>query len=363
MADDGLLQLGVDPIITLEYLAEGAANVIYRIVVSPPSPSTAADLNFETGPGSSDSPPPSEISPLRLDPRLEGKVVRLRKDLPSMVPVIESHKHFQRLIAPLFDTQSTKGCLVEQTLFRPSRDLLKDCNAKLRKMEADESRSPKRRGSYLSEDERHGTLVTDMSSGNDDYYAGVEFKPKWLAQSPSAPAGSQRCRTCALRAMKSATEEHAAAGFCPLSLVSHDIFKISTALSSIISTSKHCVGFPEPARTALLKSLYKTGLLESLKNLQVQEDPRGVLRTDPSSPGFLTAMTLRDCTLFLRVPRSGQGNIEARFGDLDLKTPNGGKAEYWKRLENKLIDEGWYTGTEERPNPNGNSCLLRADTT
>jgi len=53
------------------------------------------------------------------------------------------------------------------------------------------------------------------------------------------------------------------------------------------------------------------------------------------------AMTLRDCTLFLR--RSNKG-IEARLGDLDLKQP--GKAARWRLIEEGLIEEGWYANTE-----------------
>ena len=35
------------------------------------------------------------------------------------------------------------------------------------------------------------------------------------------------------------------------------------------------------------------------------------------------------------------------MGDLDLKSPEGGKAEYWRRTERRLIDGGWYTATEK----------------
>ena len=358
MAMEDELQLGVESVLTLEYLAEGAANIVYRIVVPPPSPSTEADLNFEAGANSSDSPSPSEIPALRLDPRLEGKLVRLRKNLPSTVPVLESHKHFKRLVIPLLDNQSTKGCLVEQILFRPSKELLNDCNAKLRKMEADGSRGPKRHGVYLAEDEGYGTLVTDMSCGNDDHYVSVEFKPKWLAQSPSAPPGSRRCRTCALRAMNSIVQEDLKPSFCPVSLVSFDVFKIAPAVGAIINSSSKSGDFSEPARSALIEFLSNSSLLEALKKVQIEKDSLGVLLTDPYDPDFLTAMTLRDCTLFLKVPRSGNGKIEARFGDLDLKSPKGGKAEYWRGLERRLIHEGWYTQTEEQPNSNDNVCEL-----
>ena len=37
--------------------------------------------------------------------------------------------------------------------------------------------------------------------------AMVEFKPKWLAQSPNAPADWVLCRTCAVRHMQSAKKQ------------------------------------------------------------------------------------------------------------------------------------------------------------
>lgn len=50
--------------------------------------------------------------------------------------------------------------------------------------------------------------------------------------------------------------------------------------------------------------------------------------------------------------------IEARLGDLDLKTSSGSKAEYWRSLERKLIDEGWYGATEEDRAQHENFCQL-----
>ncbi len=41
--------------------------------------------------------------------------------------------------------------------------------------------------------------------------------------------------------------------------------------------------------------------------------------------------------------------IEIRLGDLDHKTPRGGKAMYWRAVEEELIDGGWYTATEPPP--------------
>lgn len=45
-------------------------------------------------------------------------------------------------------------------------------------------------------------------------------------------------------------------------------------------------------------------------------------------------------------PIARNESIQARIGDLDLKSPENGKAKYWIDIEKKLIDEGWYAGTE-----------------
>ena len=60
---------------------------------------------------------------------------------------------------------------------------------------------------------------------------------------------------------------------------------------------------------------------------------------------FLLAMTLRDCTVFVRFPSEGRSEeVEARLGDLDLKSRE--KKEYWRRSELELIEDGWYGGKE-----------------
>ena len=35
--------------------------------------------------------------------------------------------------------------------------------------------------------------------------------------------------------------------------------------------------------------------------------------------------------------------MEARLGDLDMKSSGEGKGEYWRKMERVLIEEGWYT--------------------
>ena len=61
------------------------------------------------------------------------------------------------------------------------------------------------------------------------------------------------------------------------------------------------------------------------------------------------------------MPANQKGVIEARLGDLDLKTSLGKKAEYWRNIERKLIDEGWYTATEQDSAGHENHCLLSND--
>lgn len=49
-----------------------------------------------------------------------------------------------------------------------------------------------------------------------------------------------------------------------------------------------------------------------------------------------------------QIPLFADGRIEARLGDLDLKSVKGEKAVYWKGVERDLIENGWYTATEKQ---------------
>ena len=338
-----IVTIGLDDGVQLVYLGEGAANVVYRIL--PLDPSISSDLNFESyGPN---TPPPTEIEPLHVDPNLEGRLVRLRKRTSSTTPVADSQNHFENSIKPLFPCEN----LVQQVLFRPSKDLLRDCNVRLREMEKTGVRPAKRHSVYLAEDEMYGMLVTDMSC-NDDSFRFFEFKPKWLAQSPSAPPRSKRCRTCALRAMK----KGARPCFCPLDLLEKD--GIITAVCCIMGLDpRRRKEYSESEKEMLSRIrdfLLEDPLLRRLKQLQINKDPNGVLKANVISPDFLAAMTLRDCTLYLKV---GQTSIDARLGDLDLKIGKG-KAEYWRSLERQLIDGRWYTATENGSSVGENLCQL-----
>ena len=285
----------------LEYLAEGAANIIYRPFGPPSSPSIEADLNFIPD-GRTATPPLTDYQPLMMDPRLEGKLIRLRKNLPTTVPVSASWEHFHRIISTLF----LESEVITQTLFKITTQVIKNLNADLRQQETHGSRASKRQGTYLAEDETHGTLITDMSS--DEVNMNLELKPKWLAQSPSAPPGSKRCRTCALTAMRRAKQDHHGtddpSSFCPLKLASDNRVQVVEAVDQILTSSRFLELRREDLRALVVDWILQSSLIKRLKQLQIEMDPVGVFEADLLSQSFLTAMTLRDCTLFLKASLS-----------------------------------------------------------
>ncbi|MCJ1280180.1 Inositol-pentakisphosphate 2-kinase [Puttea exsequens] len=341
--------------VRLTYLAEGAANIVYRIEPANADPTTGAEYGAAEIQSYSDlTPPPTEIDFPACKPTLEGKLVRLRKALPTTVSVAASFQHYAQQIKPLFaDTN-----LVQSTLFYPTPSLLRNYNLDLRNKEMEGTRPQKRQGLYLAEDEAHGCLITDMSWIFDTSVKCLEFKPKWLAQSPSAPVGARRCRTCALGAMKGRNGVDSAS-FCPLKLVSESKEDAGTSVAQIL-TPKNQAGelVTEQLQARLTTFLYKNPLLDRLRTLQLENDPVGVLNADVTDIRFLTAMTLRDCTLFLKVPKDVTREIEARLGDLDLKSSIEGKAHYWRDLERRLVNGGWYMATEADGDERENSCLL-----
>ena len=285
------------PDLGLEFLAEGAANVVYKIVSPSRSPSIESEIfsnDDAYGPG---TPPPTEIPMLRIDPLIQGKLVRLRKDVPTAISVVEAQDAYEKHIKPYFQDDE----LVEQVTTHLALSLIERCNTDLHLMESEGTRSPKRAGVFLKVSDGCGSLVTDMSPTEDQTFLSFEFKPKWLVQSPSAPAGAKRCRTCALRAMRVAEQSSESVTekvFCPLGLLSNEEETVKSTLSGVLD------GFgctrPETLDCAV-KFLYRHPLIQKLKQLQVELDPKGMLTADVISVDYLTAMTLRDCTLFIKV--------------------------------------------------------------
>ncbi|RDW65540.1 hypothetical protein BP5796_10232 [Coleophoma crateriformis] len=327
------------------YLDEGAANVVYRIHTRPVTrPGDASKVASRPADRALD-----QVVPLHLRP-FEGKLLRLRKNLPTTIPADVSHRQWLQLIAPMFPPEH----LVHQQLvhLKPS-GIVKQMNEDLKRRDQASAingplkskqplRPAKRRGVYLADD-NYGLLVSDMTSECRKQVVR-EFKPKWLLQSPSAPRDSVRCRTCATTAQRDAARQRAgepvkSSPFCPLDLTSRDPAVLVRVAVQILEAGPN-------SQTAkqFAKWLQECNLMHHLRHMQESMDRKGVFEADPKDKNFLVAMTLRDCSIFMCVPDDENASIEARMGDLDLKSPD--KIKYWRETEQALIDGGWYTGTE-----------------
>ncbi|ELR08978.1 hypothetical protein GMDG_00596 [Pseudogymnoascus destructans 20631-21] len=321
--------------ISATYLSEGAANVVYSINVPPQSSTPEHGDIKEKGEDTTPNP-------------WHGKLLRFRKDLPTTTPTLDAHIAFRTSIAPLFPAED----LIDIRLVSlGSSHLIQTLNATLRSAEQPSSSTPRpvqRHGVYLADDQ-HALLITDMSPPTSSTL--IQFKPKWLAPSPSAPPNSKRCRTCALHAKRGISKP----SFCPLDLISSSPADVrraaalllglpasaATAATASDSTStqncssaaqngsaKTATGSQNGAQngttTATPKELQTltrltnwaltSPLLRHLRHIQTTFDPLGVshiLRdsTSPSSSslkGLQIAMTLRDVTVFLVLP-DGEG--------------------------------------------------------
>jgi inositol-pentakisphosphate 2-kinase len=98
----------------------------------------------------------------------------------------------------------------------------------------------------------------------------------------------------------------------------------------------------------MLSSLANDGALKALKRAQEENDQVGPLKAGKKDYKFALAMTLRDCSCFAQVERRSlldEKNIiplKVRISDLDMKSLKY-KLEYWRKTEEELIDQGFYT--------------------
>lgn len=192
----------------------------------------------------------------------------------------------------------------------------------------------------------------------------MEFKPKWLSPSHEAPPKAIRCRTCALHARRVASGEERKntdlqSYLCPLRFVDdHPKLRFENYLAS----ASHILHKPRGSSSvqALAKWIHENPLLKSLRNLQIEFDRKSSLKVDMASHELCVAMTLRDCSLYVRMNKNNHVT-EARLGDLDYKSAN--KFSSWKEKERELIDEGWYCGEErEDLKQPVDECLLSRKT-
>ncbi|OAX80530.1 hypothetical protein ACJ72_05131 [Emergomyces africanus] len=301
------------------YLAEGGANIVYRFLI----PNDIASSITTHG---------------ERQQRASRKLLRLRKHIDSGTPYLDTVNNFDKYVRPMFDDHE----LVDQELVRLPKGFITYCNEQLR---ADESRNLRpigRRGVYLCVKEPFGLMITDMTPAPGSGECLWEFKPKWLLQSPSAPSDAKRCRTCALREMKNCNARAAGnsekQSFCPLDLVSDNF-------EDVLRATRFIRGGHGRARVAAF--LYRNSTLLKLQACQRQMNAVGLPGLQAHFRERAISMTLRDCTMFVKVPHNELEPLEARLGDLDFKSGIGGKLRYWRETERRLIEDGWYSGNRK----------------
>ncbi|KAB8301545.1 hypothetical protein EYC80_003391 [Monilinia laxa] len=341
--------------ISIKVLAEGAANVIYQITVDSTSREVAKTNK--------------DYDELEY---LNGKLLRLRKDVPTTAPTSESHQQWLGYILPLFEPEQL---VTQELVYIGHLNVIPGLNTDLRRFDNPGGtstsnhlapppkgkfyRSRAQSGTFLAKDD-FGLLVTDMTPRKSAQETVVEFKPKWLSPSREIPPQAIRCRTCALHARRVALGEERKntdlqSYLCPLRLVDdHPQLKFESYLAS----ASHILHKPResPAAQSLATWIHQNALLKRLRDLQTEYDLKASLQSEKASHELCVAMTLRDCSLYIRMDQHHHVT-EARLGDLDYKSAH--KHSSWKKKEQELIDEGWYCGREskELKQPVG-QCLL-----
>ncbi|OAA54073.1 Inositol-pentakisphosphate 2-kinase [Niveomyces insectorum RCEF 264] len=369
--------------VTCTFIGEGCANVVFALT-RPAVPDTTP-IGSET-----DSSTTTRSSHL----------LRIPKAAPGVGPAtcLDHHAYYTGVLRPLLGAAS----LVDQHLVRGVTALHAALNALLANADRCKRRRPDLVGTGLAPAVDVALLVEDMTApaATPGAIASVtfQFKPKWLAQSPTAPVDARRCRTCALSAASVTSDRGRPTKVhkvkpCPLVLVAarngpqdqdgrdDGDDEISNALWDYVS--QHRVIPPawvappprlDPlcVRPVVVRWLRTTSLFRRLAAIQQEFDPRGALGigdagasedhsgapvTSQALDRLQTAMTLRDCTCYLRVVFSscgdgdGDGNnaaglsVSAKLGDLDCKDGRR-KLARWQAQERALLVGGFYTATE-----------------
>ncbi|CAO2652048.1 Nn.00g003310.m01.CDS01 [Neocucurbitaria sp. VM-36] len=212
-----------------------------------------------------------------------------------------------------------------------------------------------------------GLLLPDMTP-IPSVSVTLEIKPKWLLQSPAAPANAVRCRTCAMQVAIPKDRERY---ICPLRLVHGSQPDLSTWAWNIIADQfggiKNVSSDPQKKNIVsrfvgqLIEYLTlgegRTLLLQ-MQFLQGKLDPQGISHRDlvDSKEVFdhnlRLAMTLRDCSLFIAIPYATNMPITSKLGDLDFKSAE--KFDDWLDKELMLVQDEVYT----KDTADGPECWL-----
>lgn len=330
-----------------------------------------------------------------------GQLLRLPKDESNGPSYAELQDYWENKVSPLFEPHE----LVQQRLVQLPQDpaFIDSLNQQLDQIEQRGTRRHDFAGHrFVPEAMNTGMLVEDMrprapasssrpsSSGtgkgkakqgdadddvdDDDLFTLHEIKPKWLHQSPRAPEGAEQCRNCAREVQRNLKNSTRNPVFCPLNLVKATDFPRNQNVAGDI---RRALGLSEAQSDNLQAWLRGSTLLRRLRAKQwaldhaeekvvpsasssgmlpgeagsssVSSAPISSLGNDDEESDnvskYCLAMTLRDCSLFLRIPRRPGAKAEdvvAKLADLDKKN-YGTKHEYWEGMEDGLHEKNLYS--------------------
>ncbi|KAF4333573.1 inositol-pentakisphosphate 2-kinase [Fusarium beomiforme] len=261
---------------------------------------------------------------------------------PARFNYLKQQEFYAKQITPFLKAHAIQ----QQLVVLRHTNIIPQLNAFLRSI--DHQRKEKFRGSFISES-NWGLLVEDMRVSDKKNSILIEFKPKWLNQSPSAPQGAIRCRQCAMELFNflrdpSPSRHTPEQKPCPLTLANPD------APADISSPFRFAPKLATRANDSMVRELLvKTAdhqVIRDLRWLQKLADTRGPLRAEKNDPMFSLAMTVRDCTCFVQMNLGPdvppEERLRVRLGDFDLKDTDM-KFKRWTSAEKDLIDSGCYT--------------------
>ncbi|KAI0195380.1 inositol pentakisphosphate 2-kinase-like protein [Xylaria flabelliformis] len=299
--------------VDFKYVAEGRANVVFSI--------------WESG------------NPTATKGRFEGTLLRVPKATLGVTPC--DYETLQAFHENQVEGRVGRQHLVPQILIQITAEVADILHKKRNKTDDSEIRAG------------YAMLIQDMSASPG--YSVLEFKPKWLAQSPIAPQNAKRCRTCAREAFrnnqKRAKGKTASIPICPLGLVHEDP-------AVVVDTIKRLTPeWTQSNQKRLSDAFERSGILKKLRELQTKGDPGRALLDNPSDPDFGLAMTLRDCSCYVRMPTDLSEDVEIKLADVDKKNWEE-KQTYWQESHWNLVDNGWYTCEEQVDTPIVTECVL-----
>lgn len=327
-------------------------------------------------------------------PNLKGQLLRVPKQNYKAIPYADIQQYWQNRISPLFKPSE----LVQQRLVKLPNDpaFFRRLNQQLRKLDDSGTRRPDFVGHAVSEDVRIGMLVEDMRSDSIRTAAAAaaaasssssttttttttttanspssssssraatantsttttpattsmyEIKPKWLIQSPRAPRGAEQCRNCAREVWRNMKNKTKNPIFCPLNLVkAADFSRDENVSRDIAADLRRCYrSMTEHEARNLTNWLRSCELFQRLRRIQWDHDHTAQITDDEA---YSLAMTLRDCSLFVLVPRAANASpnqVVAKLGDTDMKN-FAVKKEYWMKMEKEFHDSGVYWNTDK----------------